>query len=425
MTYEDSGYNKFLERLITTPSTGKLSSLNFGSLIEDGSIDPSKISGEGVANENLTTPARSATAVVALDNTGTFKDIQAGIDYANEQGGGEVKIRNGTYTVTSNIVIPSKITLTGESLGGVTLVLAGACSIKSTGSGYYATGTISITKGGVLVTGSGTTWLTNLTTSHTIVINDFPYTISAVSSNGLLVLSSPYHGPTLTNATYYAAVFNSGIEVSKLTITGSTTHGIDFQYVDNFSLDNVVVAQCGGMGINIDHCLRLLSDYAVCNGNTLSGMHLNSTYLVGLRGVQLYNNSSHGLLCDDVSQTLFQLCPCKNNTTDGMQINNSEQISLVACEGSQNGRNGIYLTTVNKSNFVAGGSDNNVVDGIKIDTDSNKNKVIGWESTGNSGYGVNVVVSSCDKNRIIGCDLDGNDLGTINDSGTGTIDLGN
>lgn len=70
----------------------------------------------GINYTNLTASSRAATAVISLSGEkGTFKDIQAAINYVNSLGGGRILVLPGTYTITTPIVIYSDIRLEGLS----------------------------------------------------------------------------------------------------------------------------------------------------------------------------------------------------------------------------------------------------------------------------------------------------------------------
>lgn len=66
----------------------------------------------------------------------------------------------------------------------------------------YSTGTVSVTNGGKIVTGSGTLWLDNVLPDNKIVINSVTYQISSIDTNTQLILSSNYTGSTNSGLSY-------------------------------------------------------------------------------------------------------------------------------------------------------------------------------------------------------------------------------
>src|SRR3990167_8175365 len=110
--YRGAGFNDLMERNEILSSPSSFSDIN--SILEDGSIDTSKIQGQGVRNDKLFFPTRTNNAIVALDGSGDFTNIQMAINYLNNLTGGTVFIRSGTYTLNDNITLYSNISLVGE-----------------------------------------------------------------------------------------------------------------------------------------------------------------------------------------------------------------------------------------------------------------------------------------------------------------------
>ncbi len=68
----------------------------------------------------------------------------------------------------------------------------------------YKTGTVSVTNGAAVITGSGTQFLANATAGNAFKILGDPvvYQVAAVSNDLLINLSAPYAGPTQVNVGY-------------------------------------------------------------------------------------------------------------------------------------------------------------------------------------------------------------------------------
>lgn len=68
----------------------------------------------------------------------------------------------------------------------------------------YKTGTVSVTNGSQVVTGTGTAWLSNVQPGDgfTVAGTQVPYTVGSVDSNGQITLSSPYAGSSGSGQAY-------------------------------------------------------------------------------------------------------------------------------------------------------------------------------------------------------------------------------
>lgn len=70
---------------------------------------------EAVKNVKIQSGARAYTAIVDAGGGADYTTIQAAINYVNGLGGGNILIKNGTYTQAADIVLYSNINLVGES----------------------------------------------------------------------------------------------------------------------------------------------------------------------------------------------------------------------------------------------------------------------------------------------------------------------
>ena len=101
MNYFDLGYNKFLQK---------------ASLIPREYLSNSASDRVGYAS---TTPSADAYKAVVSANKGdgTFLSIQEAIDEVNDFGGGEVFLKNGTYTLNNDLTLYSKFLLSVNHSG--------------------------------------------------------------------------------------------------------------------------------------------------------------------------------------------------------------------------------------------------------------------------------------------------------------------
>ncbi len=375
---------------------------------------------------HLTASSRTYSAIVSLSREkGTFLSIQEAINYVNNLGGGTVFIRNGTYYVGNDLTLYSRVSLIGESFGGVIIVFTGAYSLKGTGSSVYSTGTVDITKGTTALVGNGTSWAANVTSAHTIVLNKFPYSIASVDSDTGITLSSKYAGTTLSGATYVSAVYISGNKVENIIISGTSTHGVNFSYVDLPLLYFVYASAVGGNGFRFTNCLRTSLELCIADGCGNSGIYAANTYLLNGNRAIMTNNASHGFEGDDVANMIFVSSPSDNNTTNGFNIINSTKYTLDVCEGARNGTHGLYTSASSYGQINEGGYDANGTDGVRIDANSDFNNVVSVEATGNGGFGVKINSADCTANIVALSQLGGNIGGNTSDGGTGSIIVNN
>lgn len=70
--------------------------------------------------------------------------------------------------------------------------------------GVYSVGTVSVTNGSAIVTGSGTLWLAEITAGDgfTVAGTGVPYTVASVDSDTQITLSANYAGATDSGLTY-------------------------------------------------------------------------------------------------------------------------------------------------------------------------------------------------------------------------------
>lgn len=110
---------------------------------------------------------------------------------------------------------------------------------------YYSAGTISVTNGSAVVTGSGTLWLANVAAGNTISMpNNGRYVIQSVDSNGQITLTTPYTGSTAAGQGYYIITATTTLtsvifETARYKISGS--YCLTFEYPFHFRIANPTV----------------------------------------------------------------------------------------------------------------------------------------------------------------------------------------
>ncbi len=332
----------------------------------------------------LTRPKKTvATKVIATDGSGDFNtngtddqvEIQAAIDSLPATGGC-IYMKEGTYTITASIVLPSNIGLIG----------CGPSTILD-GSGFAVLDNIleSNTQDNILI--DKLYFLGNV--NFTIGIHFTTVTDSVISncwfdtcyegiefitnSDRILVYSN--HAVDCDDAYYLNGTSNS-ILINNTAIT-SVSEGFYIQGNNNIVSSNISYS-------NGDNGFECNGDYYHITNNL---SYSNGDYGINLSG------SNDSVICNNVSYS--------------------------------NGFHGIWLTGVNNSTISNNTCYDNDVgntasyDGICILGDYNV--IASNRCRENDRYEINILHSSCDKNLVEGNICIGADhVGTINDAGTDT-----
>ena len=271
-----------------------------------------KYLGGEIQNPTMSTTLRPAYRAIVGTKRGSgvdFIDIQKAIDRVDELGGGAILIKAGTYTLTTGITLKSKITLIGED-PETTIIDANSTNsgISANGTaGEYSTGTIDITNGSAVVTGSGTTWVGNVTTADKIVIDGVIYDITSVDSDTQITLSKAYQGVTISSLSYFTASF-----LTKITLK-------------NFTIQNALGNMDGQ--INLNYILTpwlKTSDQIILYQELMVGFHLKRCVNLTVRDCSAFNNSGINILLDSGQSCVIDNCKALNSTArSGIYLNNS------------------------------------------------------------------------------------------------------
>lgn len=222
---------------------------------------------------------------------GSVGDIQKAIDAAEANGGGTVYIRNGTYFETANILLKSKVNLIGEKESAAIINFAGnPASLLFEDSSVYSTGTITNIANGVQVTGSGTSWLANLTTDHQLFIANRWYKIAAVTGDTSLILQEGYIGNATLPTTYRAAKVLTDVDFAELTIMASSSDGLSIRGGRNITLENVTFIS-NTVGIDWDYVTENKFDSVIVAASSSDGVQMNN---VGFGNAQGFVSTSNG-----------------------------------------------------------------------------------------------------------------------------------
>lgn len=354
---------------------------------------------------------------ITIDNT---KDIQTYLDIISTAGGGTLFLQPGTYTLTSDILIPSGVTLQGVSRDGVIIDCNASYAVKIVGSNTYSTGTVTINNGATSLVGSGTTW-TSAMVGRYVLLDGLWYEITAFTDTTHITIST-YQGDNLSGSTYVLATVNFSTIIQNLTVTGATGSGIVVQYAQECQLNNLVVYD-NGTGIEMDYVVFPKLE-VTSNEN---GVNLNMSYVEGFYiDYSEFNFSTTGagiIMANTRNATLFN-SSINDNTGDGLNLTTCSKIAFISFDISGNGGQGVEMVSgCNDNQFTDGVLDGNTSDGFKMTATSDRNILVAMSVKNSGGYGINIAASTCDNNQIIAPAFDNNSSGTISDSGTSTTIL--
>lgn len=352
--------------------------------------------------------------------------LQNAIDDLNAIDGGKIFLQAGTYTVDSVINIKSSIQIEGENTS-TTIIDFNSTNgqFKAAGTDVYSTGTITSIASGVMVTGSGTSWLGNVTTDHQLFIGNSWYKISAVTGDTTLVLAEGYAGgATFPGASYRVAKIIKDIEVRDLTIKNSTNTAIVLDDVRNIFLEDMSFIT-NNKGFVMNNCSEIDIKSSLIASSTSNGLEFNTCGYVNLSGLSVASNGGHGWVLNNVRLGSMTTCSSDANTSDGFNITSVTNVEFIV-KATSNGGQGMEFVSNNTGCFVHNAViESNTSDGIKLTATSDDTIISNSQINSNGGYGINIAASTDDNTIITTNKFASNSSGAINDSGTGTVIRGN
>lgn len=348
--------------------------------------------------------------IISVDTTQSISDT---IDELEALGGGIIELAPGTHTVSSLLTVrSSNIEIRGTSPTNTIIDLGTSGRIYFIGSTEYSTGQIAGISNSVFVTGTGTSWLANVTAGQHLFLNNQYYKIAAVTSDTTLVLSEGYGG-SLTFPQSYA--INEVIENTKISDVrftgGDNMRALSFSKARKTNLYNVELIDATSTinpALQITSCGEVSLNKVLVVGSADRGIEVIDSSLMDWSSVNVFSSDDDGIYLENVSTASFQPVASSSNGGEGILVYGCQDIILVA--SCQNNSGGI---TVRDNGTVPSS-------GVVIKSSSVR---------GSSGAGISIRETS--KNtRISGCEMTGNNYGlaigedTYNDT-TGTIVTGN
>ena len=216
----------------------------------------------------------------------------------------------------------------------------------------------------------------------------------------------------------------SDIEISEVTITGSTGTALSFVDCTDVLLEDVTLA-ANNKGLSLNNCDFVDLTRVVVASSTANGAEITDCQYLNATGFSLASNGGHGLVMDGNTTVNLKACASTGNTGDGYNLTDTTD-TVLEVAAATNGGQGIELVSGNVNVMmdkclVAA----NTSDGIKLTATSDYCRIINSYLAGNGGYGVNIAAATCDKNTVALNALIGNTTGSLNDSGTATISANN
>lgn len=383
--------------------------------------------GKGLSENDFTTAYKDKLVNLApnysLTSVLTSSDnIQDTIDYVYSQGGGVIYLQPGTYTLTSNLTIPSGITLSGTATNSC-IIQGSSFSLTITGNQIYNTGTITSITGGVNVVGSGTAWLTNVIPYQSnLFINGQFMLVASVTNDTHLVLAEGYDGSTVSaGSAYRVSTPIQNVNISNLTIKSSTSSGIKINDARYINISNCML-QLNSIGLEVNYGTEISLNNVNSILNTSHGISITKGGRYNWDSVNSISNTGSGIVFNGVRSAGFSTGTSNSNTIDGFNITGCTDLSLVQFDASSNGSNGVECVSSNSSlTFTDAGIRGNTSDGLKLTATTDICNIVGGNFEGNGGYGINIAASTCDNNILMGVIAIGNSSGSLSDSGTGTL----
>ncbi len=386
-----------------------------GSAFDDGA-DPNAVGG-GQATFRDITAGGSTVSLLPGDS------IQGAIELLRGRGGGVVSLGNGTYNVGENIILYSDIIIRGESQAIIDFG-GGAFQIKAVGSNAYSTGTISISNDGTGVVGSGTTF-TAAMVGRNILLEDFWYEITAFTDTTHITIGSPYLGTTLSGVAFTIATTINAIALEGFTVQNSSVALVKLQYVNVVTIDSLSILD-GLVGIDGDDS-SAMNLYSTSVDSCGTGMTFDNFYYGTYFNCNVTNSSSGGgLVCNKVGNWGFEIFAMQNLTGDAVSFQNSRNCGIEDFSIREITGIGIVFVSGNEDIALQDGVISKCSsDGIKLTATTDNLEICPNTIQDNGGYGINIAASSCDNTIIVANAFSGNSSGAINDSGTGTVIVGN
>lgn len=364
---------------------------------------------------------QTTTVIVSDSNvSGDFTDIQTAINSVSAKGGGQVFLRNGTYLLDADIVVPDNITLNGESSGGVVLDFQGNPNqIIASGTLIDDTGTISVNNGDVAVTGVGTVFDSSMI-GDSILLKGRWFTIATVTDASNLTVDAPFDGDDTSNYGTVIAVPIVNVAINNLTVQNSThaNGAIYYAYENACSMDTInIFTSTIGLNFYRSNGSSVVNFFVfVCD----TGVQVTNCAVWTFDNYEIYGSTGDNLSCDGFYNHSDTNATISSAGGNNVTLVNCEAWSFLDMEVTTAGGAGISLTNCQDIEMLTMTIRENLSDGITLVSGNNRTIMVSVALIKNTGYGVNIVDSTTTNTAISASFYDSNVAGRINDHGTGT-----
>lgn len=351
-------------------------------------------------------------------------NIQDSIDYVSGSGGGIVFLANGVYPQTSDIVIPSDVTLRGASAAAIIDFQSSSHQVRAVGTNIYSTGTVAINNRSQIVTGTATGWTTALI-GYSIILGGTWFTVTAVASLTTLTIDSRFDGLSLSGQNYVIASVASNIHIENLTVINSmaTTGAILCQSITASRLDDVTIEDCV-MGFNfVDANAVYNQGFTTINCDT--GTNVDNAGSWTFNNFLVYGSATAAMVFNRLISASVANFTVSSSLGNGITVTNCANWGLYDAVIINNEGNGIEITDSNDIEMFSLTMQSNLRDGIKLTSNTDRSFMSQVNFQNNGGYGLNIANANCDKNTVTSCSFNGNTTGTLNNLGTLTINANN
>ena len=371
--------------------------INAGTLGESY-IDPSIARKDQIAPEMF-------DAVVALSG-GDYTSVQNALSDNHRT----IFVRNGIYTLSSDIVISENATvITGESRGGVIF------DCNQTGNGIkihgdsanYEDGTASIAFGSKEVYGSGTLWSSNASAGEYMFIRGRWYEIRSVNSDTHITIDIPYKGRTASSITYKIASLVKNVTLRNFTMKNFCedlrapvelwwTSGCHIQNCEINYTNNCGVHASSNYGFFLKEACscKLVNNYV--NDTLENAIHMENCSFNGIINNSTINNGNNGICLLNSSHNTISANSCNSNM-NGIYLDNSSDNTIESnmCINNSSGINSSnsYRNTINSNTCRQG------INGVKLSSSSNENTISGNVCNYNTN---GIQINSCMDNILTG-----------------------
>lgn len=386
-------------------------------LDENGSLKVNIVNSDGVV---LFDAFQTTSAVVSDSNvSGDFTDIQKAIDSLSTNGG-TVFIRNGTYLLNADIIMPSNVSLIGENTGGVVLDFQSqAYQILVAGALVDDNGTVAIVNNDTAVVGTGTAfdsaWI-----GDSILLKGRWFTIVNVIDANNLIIDSSFDATSISGQANVIAEVVASATLQNFTVQNSTHAGgaVIFRYAQYCTFDNVTVLD-STIGANFINA----TGQSVINffiGYCGTGIQVSYSGVWTIYNFEIYGSTGDNLLCDNLYNVSCSNATISSASGNNITLTGCEAWSMYDMENTTSQINGIELTDCTDLAISAMTIRNAIFDGVKLTSGCNRISLSQATMINNGGWGLNIADVS-DTYTIYGlCYFVTNIAGDVQDNGAGT-----